>query len=137
MAGGLSDLRAATRLAVDATRGVTDLVEAMHRAVSPIEGWTSSAAPGRTSGLTGLVYGSVRGVTRIVGSGLDLALGRLAPMVRESQRAPHGRTVAQALASSCSFVIVFQLRNVAVGASRCCVAAFITRLSRTPSGHQR
>ena len=97
MAGGLSDLRAATRLAVDATRGVTDLVEAMHRAVSPIEGWTSSAAPGRTSGLTGLVYGSVRGVTRIVGSGLDLALGRLAPMVRERQRAPAQEAVIAAL----------------------------------------
>jgi pimeloyl-ACP methyl ester carboxylesterase len=37
------------------------------------------SATGRTRGLTGLVYATVRGVTRGVGGGIDAALGWLAP----------------------------------------------------------
>jgi hypothetical protein len=90
----LGDLRAASRLAVDATRALTDVVEAMHHAVSPIEG--RSGAP-RTSGLTGFVYGSVRGIARVAGGGIDLALGRLAPLLPERRRSPAEEAVIAAL----------------------------------------
>lgn len=89
----LTDLRAAARLAVEATRGVTDLVEAMHGNVSPLE----RSGRGRTSGLTGLVYGSVRGVTRAVGGGLDLALGRLEPLLPARERPAAQQAVIAAL----------------------------------------
>ena len=39
---------------------------------------------GPASVLTGLVYGSIRGVTQIVGAGLDAALAQLAPLLGES-----------------------------------------------------
>jgi hypothetical protein len=65
-------------LATDATTGLTDLVEAMHERIARVPGWPASQ-PGRTSGITGLVYSSVRGVTRLVGGSLDALLGLLGP----------------------------------------------------------
>ena len=59
---GIRDLRGAARLALEATRGVTDVVESMHRTIARVPGLP--AAPGElTTGITGLVYRSVRGVT--------------------------------------------------------------------------
>ncbi len=74
------DLRAAARLASQATAGLVDLVEAVHARVArpPLTG----PAPARTSGITGLVYRAVRGVGRGVGSSVDGLLGWLAPAVQ-------------------------------------------------------
>lgn len=72
-------MRGAARLAVDATLGVTDLVEALHARIATPPGLAASP---RTRGINRLVYGSVRGVTRAVGGGLDAALGLLAPALQ-------------------------------------------------------
>lgn len=74
-------LRGASRLAVDATTGVTNLVEAMHAEISRLP---LTKQRERTSGITGLVYRSVRGVTQLVGGGLDLALGALTPLIGQA-----------------------------------------------------
>jgi pimeloyl-ACP methyl ester carboxylesterase len=74
-------LRGASRLAIDATTGVTDLVEAMHAEIARLP---LTASRERTTGITGLVYRSVRGVTRLVGGGLDIALGALSPLLGEA-----------------------------------------------------
>jgi hypothetical protein len=75
----LADLRGATRLAADATLGLADLVEAMHARVASVPGRTG---PAQTSGITGLVYKSIRGVTRLVGGTVDGVLGLLQPMLQ-------------------------------------------------------
>ena len=78
----LSDLRGATRLATDATLGLANLVEAMHERIATLPG---SAQDGRMSGvlgISGLVYQSIRGVTRVVGGSVDGVLGLLAPMLK-------------------------------------------------------
>lgn len=77
------DLRAANRLAVEATRAVTDLVEAMHQQIGagPARLGKPLDAPVRT--VTGLVYGGVRATTALVGAGVDLALAQLAPLLGE------------------------------------------------------
>ena len=67
-----ADLRGAARLATTATAGMADVVEAMHAGISPLPPHPST--PGRTQGLTGLVYRSVRSVTRWVGGGVDALL---------------------------------------------------------------
>ncbi len=70
------DWRGAIALARDATTGLTDLVEAMHRQIA--QPHTRRPRPGeaaRTGGITGLVYGSVRGVTRLVGASADVLVG--------------------------------------------------------------
>lgn len=74
-----SDLRGFARLATHATAGLADLVEAMHDAITRPMRWGGTHAPGRTRGLTGLVYKSVRGVSRLVGGALDALLARLGP----------------------------------------------------------
>lgn len=86
----LSDLHGYSRLAIDATLGVTDLVEAMHHNIlrlPPPFGRTSAAPDQGVHGTvytvlhraSGLIYNSIRGVAKLVGGGLDVALGRLQP----------------------------------------------------------
>lgn len=77
------DLRGLSRLAVDGITGVTDLVEAVHAAVVHPRAALGGSAPATTGGLTGLIYRGVRGITRTVGSGLDLSLAALAPALGE------------------------------------------------------
>jgi hypothetical protein len=76
------DLRGLGLLAIDGVAGVTDLVEAMHAAITHLPALVGKPAPLATTGLTGLVYRSVRGVTRLVGTGVDRSLSSLAPLLR-------------------------------------------------------
>ena len=46
--------------------GVTDLVEQMHRSVGKRAALLGAVVTGRTRGVTGWVYGAVRGTTRLV-----------------------------------------------------------------------
>ncbi len=93
----LSDARGLHRLANDATVGVTDLVEAVHRAVLRIPGIPGTPSAARTRGITGFVYRSVRGVTRLVGGGVDTLLGVVAPLVSERPSSPQREAVLAAL----------------------------------------
>ena len=77
-----ADLRGAARLATDATAGLTDLVEAVHQRIArfaQLPGFGAPAAAGRTGGITGLVYKSIRGVARGVGGSVDALLALLTP----------------------------------------------------------
>ena len=71
-------LRGAARLATEATTGLTDLVEAVHSRIASVPG-LPGPADGRTRGIAGLVYKTVRGVTRAVGGSVDTLLTVLAP----------------------------------------------------------
>ncbi len=74
-----SDVRAAAHLATSATRGITDLVEAMHATVARPFGMANPQIEGRTSGITGFVYKSIRGITKVVATGLDATLSLITP----------------------------------------------------------
>jgi pimeloyl-ACP methyl ester carboxylesterase len=78
-----ADLRGAVRLATDATAGLADLVEAVHARIASLPG-TTAAADARTGGVSGFVYRTIRGVTRLVGGSLDALLGALAPVLSPS-----------------------------------------------------
>ncbi|MCL4184126.1 MAG: GPI inositol-deacylase [Burkholderiaceae bacterium] len=73
------DLRGAMRLGLRAASDLTSLVEALHAEIAAVPLLLEPLPNGRTRGITGLVYRSVRGVTQVVGTGLDAALGWLAP----------------------------------------------------------
>src|SRR5829696_3556768 len=92
-----SDLRGVGRLAIDATVGVTDLVEAMHLNIARAPGLLGTPAPGATSGITGLVYRSIRGVTRLVGGGIDAVLARILPQLGDGSSPPGREAVLAAL----------------------------------------
>jgi hypothetical protein len=82
--GHVDDLRGASRLAIDAIRGVTDLVEAMHVTIAsgPAILGQPLAAPARA--VIGPIYAAIQGVTQLVGGGIDLALAQLAPILGAS-----------------------------------------------------
>jgi hypothetical protein len=75
----LSDLRGASRLAIDATTGLTELVETMHQNIARLPGVLGAPRTGRARGIAGLVYRAVRGTTGLVGGGIDAVLARLVP----------------------------------------------------------
>ena len=96
----LSDLRGVQRVANDAAVGLTDLVEALHQAIlrKPRTPRTPGKSPGgRTSGITGLVYKSVRGITRVVGGGLDALLGLFEPLIADRSSSPEREAIGAAL----------------------------------------
>lgn len=68
------DLRGASRLVIDAARGITSLVEAMHVAIASGPAVLGRPLQGAARLTTAPVYGLVRGVMKLVGSGIDLAL---------------------------------------------------------------
>jgi len=75
-----ADLVGYSRIAIAATLGLTSLAEAMHRNITGSPNMSNDARPGRTTGITGAVYSSVRGVTTLVGGGLDAVLARAVTM---------------------------------------------------------
>ncbi len=91
------DLRGASRLAADATRGVTQVVEAMHRTIAAGPDILGRPLEGPARLVTGLVYGSIRSVTRLVGNGVDVVLSQLAPLLGESEPGPERAAVLAAL----------------------------------------
>jgi pimeloyl-ACP methyl ester carboxylesterase len=73
----VGQLRGATRLAIEATRHVTDVVEAMHHTI--VAGPELLGRPLDTAAklLTAPAYGTARGVTALVALGLDRTLRQL------------------------------------------------------------
>ena len=88
-----NDLRGANRLLVDAVAGTTDLVEAVHASILQLPR-RIAGLPSRnsTGGIAGLVYSTVRGIARVAGTGMDLALQRLP--ATDADAAPNPRREA-------------------------------------------
>ncbi len=74
----LSDLLGASRLAIEATAGLTGVVESVHHTVARAPGILGGPVPGRTRGITGAVYRSIRGATWLAGGAIDALLEPLA-----------------------------------------------------------
>jgi hypothetical protein len=94
-----ADLRGAARLTTDAVAGLTSLVEAMHARIASLPRLRGPGAPApeeRARGLAGLVYESVRGVTRVVGGSAEALLGWLGPALATSdpRQQPHAEREA-------------------------------------------
>lgn len=95
--GTLTDIRGASRLAIDAVTGITDIVEAMHRNIAGLAPIVGNQPTGRSPGIAALVYGSVRGVTRVVGIGLDAVLKQVTPALRHLGPLPQREATLAAL----------------------------------------
>ncbi len=86
-----------SRLAVAATKGIADLVEAMQ-----VEIGSGPEVLGRplaipAQALARLACGNVRGVTSLVGAGIDFALARCVPLLRDSSPGPAREAMLAAL----------------------------------------
>jgi hypothetical protein len=105
----LSDIRGLAQLATQGVVGVSDLAETVHgnvyKAVAVPFGPLGQAfidrAPGasgvRKRGVTGLVYGSVRGVARLAGGAVNVALAGAAPLLPRQVSSPTREAVLSAL----------------------------------------
>ncbi|HSQ71979.1 MAG TPA: alpha/beta hydrolase, partial [Rubrivivax sp.] len=105
-----SDLRGASRLAVDATLGLTRLVENLHHNILRTPAPLGTVSHGSTRGITGLVYRSIRGVTRLVGGSVDALLGQVV-----SRLGPAAQLVASAAAGASEREAVIAALNGVLG----------------------
>jgi hypothetical protein len=83
-----ADVRGFSRLAVDATLGLTDLVEEMHANIAHAPSMLGPARSATAHGITGLVYRSIRSITHLMGGGIDAVLGQLMPLFGEPGSSP-------------------------------------------------
>ncbi len=70
-----SDIRGVSKLSIDAVKGTTKLVEALHSTISqytPLLGTPKE----KTKGLTSMVYKSINGITDLLGYGIDTLLSK-------------------------------------------------------------
>jgi len=79
----LSDLGGLNRLATDVTAALIDLAETLHNNIACSSGILGTPLQERTSAVAGLVYESIRGVTRLVGGTTDVMLAQLMPILDE------------------------------------------------------
>ncbi len=91
------DLRGVSRLAIGAVTGVTDVVEAMHRTIAGVAPPIGKSRGTRTRGIAGFVYRGVRGVTKLVGAGLEAALDLAAPLLGPAPTHPARESFQAAL----------------------------------------
>jgi PGAP1-like protein len=80
----IADLRGAARLVIEATKGVTDIVEAMQIEVGSGPAVLGRPLEGPTRALLAPVYRGIRAMMTLVGGGLDVALARFAQLPGES-----------------------------------------------------
>jgi hypothetical protein len=100
-----SDLRAAAQLAVQATHGVIDIAEGVHQSVRGRLGMSSGAVPEQTGGLTGRVYATVRGTTKLVGHASDAVLGALLPLLEDPTKHPESSPAREAVLAAFNGVL--------------------------------
>lgn len=82
------DLRGATRLAFDASTGITRVVSAVHGAIERSAVPFAAGGSGDPRGLAGLIYRGIGGGMRVLGTGIDAGLaplGRLLPAGEPSE----------------------------------------------------
>lgn len=76
-----SDIKGIAQLATQGTLGVTSIVEGAHQAIWGTLGLPGGKEPGTTRGITGMVFQTVQGITKLVGNGAEAVLTHLQPML--------------------------------------------------------
>ncbi|MCE3284521.1 MAG: PGAP1-like family protein [Steroidobacteraceae bacterium] len=88
----VSDARGAGRMLLDASVGVVDVVERMHRTIQRRPGPLGEPIAEATRGITGFVYRSIRGTMQLAARGLDASLAPLERLLPDAATTP-GRDV--------------------------------------------
>ncbi len=80
----VDQLKDVTKLAVEATRHVTEIVESMHNTIGGGPEILGRPLEKVTRLMTAPTYGAIRGVTNIVGAGLELAVSKIEPLIDQA-----------------------------------------------------
>ncbi len=82
-------------MAIAAVTGLAETVELMHHNISRFPLIFGRPTQQRMGGIPGLVYGSIRGITRIAGGAVDMALGPIVPALAAMMEAPDASSAAR------------------------------------------
>jgi hypothetical protein len=93
----VKDLQGLSQLLTYGSLGVTGIVERMHHTILSRPGPLGAVPDGTTSGITGLVYRSIRGGMRLVGGGVGGALSMAAPLLPEGESGASRQSLVSAL----------------------------------------
>ena len=88
ISANVSDLRGVSQLAVAAVIGVTQIVEEMHRTIVRAVPIVGKPAAGAVLIIPSVAYRSIRGVTRLVGAGLNTVLSQAESVLGNTRAAP-------------------------------------------------
>jgi triacylglycerol esterase/lipase EstA (alpha/beta hydrolase family) len=77
-------VRGLIKLAINATKGTTNLVETMHNTIEKVNKPLGDSYSSTTSGITGLAYKSIRGGSQLIGTSLDYAMQTVLPFLEEN-----------------------------------------------------
>ena len=117
----LSDIQGLSQLATQGVLGVTGLAESVqgnvYKAVAapfgPLGSRFVDAAPGSSGvkpiGITGLVYGGIKGITRLAGGTVNAALTKAAPLITQRFGKPASSPEREAVLSAINGVLGDQL----------------------------
>lgn len=83
----LTDIRAIAHLATQATGSVTRIVEEVHQSVWDTLGFPGGTSAGKTRGITGLVYRTINGTTRLTGHATETLLSGLETLIDSEDEA--------------------------------------------------
>jgi pimeloyl-ACP methyl ester carboxylesterase len=72
-----SKIHGVGRLTIDAVLAITDIVESLHKRISPLSNEKSATEKEQLSGISGLVYRNIRNVTELVGKSIDAPLAAI------------------------------------------------------------
>ena len=92
-----SDLQGLTRLITDATVGITDLVEAMHKRVVHPPFLPSTPIQTLITNIAGLTFKNIRWSTKLIGGSLDKLLTKLTPVVGDIKTTNEREAIRAAL----------------------------------------
>ncbi len=92
-----SNLQGLTRLITDATIGITNLVEAMHKRVVHPPFLPSTPIQELITNISGITYKSIRWSTKFIGSNAEKALGQLPSVLGEIETSSEKEAVNSAL----------------------------------------
>lgn len=121
----VSDIQGLSQLATQGVLGVTGLAESVqgnvYKSVARPFGLLGArfidASPGssgvKPTGITGLVYGGIKGITRLAGGTLNVALTRAVPLITERFGTPSSSPEREAVLSAINGVLGDQLLNTA------------------------
>ena len=92
-----SDLQGVTRIVTDVTIGITEIVEAMHKRIVHPVFLPSTPIQHLITNIAGIAYKNIKWSTRLIGGGIDKALGHLAPLLGDIKTTEEREAVRSAL----------------------------------------
>jgi pimeloyl-ACP methyl ester carboxylesterase len=102
------------RLTIDAVLAITDIVESIHKRVSPFSGINPATEKERLSGISGLVYRNIRNVTERVGKSMDAPLAAISKVFASQPDSSSTQTLLAALNGVLGDYLVLSENSLAI-----------------------